>query len=274
MDEPWTHTGLLECGAGRLRYAEAGSGPVLVLLPKLGGWIAEWQAAARDLAAHYRVIAIDPPGHGGSLMPAPPPYIQTVSESAAAIAAGLDGIGVETFSLCGVSLGGCIGIALAAFWPERVQRLALLSVSLAGRMSLAELAERDAAVMPFAFDADGFPLPRTAADFAAFGPMRPETVIAQNASRAAAGQWLRPSERGAGRFGMAAHLPRLTAPCLVVNAVESLYVKYIPVAKLLLPDAQFATIEDCGPFMHEEQPAATVAVLRGFLGSHSDIGVN
>jgi len=265
MNEPWTSGGLLECGAGRLRYVEAGSGPPVVLLPKLGGWIAEWQEVARDLAAHHHVIAIDPPGHGGSLMPPPPPYIQSVAESAAAIAAGLDSIGVETFSLCGVSLGGCISIALAAFWPERVKRLALLSVSLAKRMSQAELAARDAVIMPSAFDASGFPLPRTAADFAAFGPMRPETVAAQNVSRAAAGRWLRPSERGAGRFGMAEHLPRVMAPCLVINAVESLYVKYIPVAQQGLKHVQFATIEDSGPFMHEEQPQATAALLRAFL---------
>lgn len=265
MNAPWTSGGLLECGAGRLRYVEAGSGPVLVLLPKLGGWIAEWQEAARDLAADHRVIAIDPPGHGGSLMPAPPPYIQSVAESAAAIAAGLDSIGVEAFSLCGVSLGGCIGIALASFWPERVQRLALLSVSLANQMSRAELAERDTAVMPSAFDASGFPLPRSAADFAAFGPMRPETIAAQNASRAAAGQWLRPSERGAGRFGMAEHLPRVMVQCLVINAVESHYVKYIPVAQQCLQHVQFATIADSGPFMHEEQPQATADQLRAFL---------
>ncbi len=265
MMAPWTENGTLECGAGQLRYAACGSGPVLVLLPKLGGWIAEWQVAAGVLAAHYRVIAIDPPGHGGSLMPAPPPYIQTVQESAAAIMAGLDSIGIEKFSVAGVSLGGVIGIGLAAFWPERIQRLALLSVSMAGRMSLAELAARDAVVMPSAYDAAGLPLPRTAADMAAFGPMRPETIAAQNASRAAAGRWLRPSERGAGRFGIAEHLARVAAPCVVVNAVQSLYVKYIPVAQSALRDVQFVTIEDCGPFMHEEQPEPTAAALRAFL---------
>jgi pimeloyl-ACP methyl ester carboxylesterase len=179
--------------------------------------------------------------------------------------AGLDSIGIEKFSVAGVSLGGVVGLALAAFWPERIERLALLSVSLAGRMSRTELAARDAVVMPSAYDAAGLPLPRTAADIAAFGPMRPETIAAQNASRAAAGLWLRPSERGAGRFGIAEHLARVSAPCLVINAVQSLYVQYIPVAESLLRNAQFATIPDCGPFMHEEQPAPTAAALRAFL---------
>jgi pimeloyl-ACP methyl ester carboxylesterase len=267
MNAPWTEQGFLACGAGQLRYAQAGAGPPLVLLPKLGGWLAEWAPVARLLAADHRVIAIDPPGHGGSVMPGPPPDIFTVPESAAAIAAGLDSIGVERFALAGASLGGCIGIALAAYWPARVERLALLSVSLASQMTRADLAARE--TLTAAYDSAGLPLPRTAADMAAFGPMQPATITAQNASRAAAGAWLRPSERGAGRLGIAEHLPRVAAPCLVMNALESLYTKYIPVAQRLLRDVRFATIERSGPFMHEEQPQPTATALRAFFAPRS-----
>jgi pimeloyl-ACP methyl ester carboxylesterase len=258
---------MLECGAGQLRYAEAGDGPPLVLLPKLGGWIAEWNDAAAGLASRYRTIAIDPPGHGGSQMRGDPPYIQSLTETAAAIIAALDTIGVETFSVAGASIGGCTAIVLAALWPARVARLALLSTSLAGQMSRAELQRSDAAVMPGAFTPEGRPLPRTAADFAKFGPMRAAVIADQNDSRAAAGLWLRPCERGAGRLGISSYLPRIEAPTLVMNAAAGHYVQYIPVAERLIRDVRFITVPESGVFMHQEQPEVTAAHLRDFFGA-------
>lgn len=68
----------------------SGEGPPLVLLPKLGGWIADWHKVAPLIAPGRKIIAIDPPGHGGSRMNGRAPEIMTVPESAAMILAVLD----------------------------------------------------------------------------------------------------------------------------------------------------------------------------------------
>jgi pimeloyl-ACP methyl ester carboxylesterase len=265
LEGPWTVTGALPTSTCALRYAECGQGPVLVLLPKLGGWIADWRHVASHLAATHRVIAIDPPGHGGSRMPGPPAYLHTVPESAAAILAGLDSLGIETCAIAGNSLGGCIGIAIAAFWPALVTRLALVGVSLAARMSLDAIAATDATQPPDAFAADGTPLPRSALSLSRLGPVSDDVLAENNASRAACGAWLRPSERGVGRMGMQEYLPRLTQPVLLINGSDSFYGKYAAVAERLIPRVQTITIPGAGPFVHQDHPETTARHLAAFL---------
>jgi pimeloyl-ACP methyl ester carboxylesterase len=265
LEGPWTATGILPTSTCPLRYAECGDGPAVVLLPKLGGWIADWRHVAAHLAASHRVIAIDPPGHGGSRMAGPPAYLHTVPESAAAIVAGLDSIGLDRFALAGNSLGGCIAIAIAALWPQLVTRLALVGVSLAGRMSLADIAATDAAQPPDAFAADGTPLPRAALSLSRFGPIS-DAVLAENTlSRAACGAWLRPSERGVGRMGVQDYLPRLTRPVLLLNGGDSYYLKYAAVAERLIADVRIVTIAGAGPFSHQDHPDVTACHLGSFL---------
>jgi len=265
LEGPWTTTGVLPTGTCALRYAECGIGSALVLLPKLGGWIADWRHVAARLASTHRVIAIDPPGHGGSQMPGPPAYLQTVPESAAAIAAGLDSIGIDSFAIAGNSLGGCIAIAIAALWPNLVTRLALVGVSLAARMSLATIAATDASQPSDAFAADGTPLPRSALSLSRLGPVSEAVLAENNLSRAACGRWLRPSERGVGRMGMQDYLPRLTQPVLLINGADSFYLKYAQTAERLIPDVRAIAIQGAGPFPHQDDPEATAGHIAAFL---------
>ncbi len=265
LQGPWTATGTLPSSLCPLRYAECGSGPPILLLPKLGGWIADWRHVAAHLAATHRVIAMDPPGHGGSRMHGPPAYLHTVPESAAAIIAGLDHLGVDRCAIAGNSLGGCIAIAIAALWPPLVTRLALVGVSLAARMSLPDIAATDAAQPPDAFAPDGTPLPRPALSLARLGPISDAVLAENNLSRAACGLWLRPSERGVGRMGMQDYLPRLSQPVLLLNGSNSFYLKYVPTAERLIPQIRVVTIPGAGPFPHQDDPATTARHLAAFL---------
>jgi pimeloyl-ACP methyl ester carboxylesterase len=265
LEGPWTNTGMLPTSTCNLRYAECGSGPPIVLLPKLGGWIADWRHVAALLARTHRVIAIDPPGHGGSHMPSPPAYLHTVPESAAAIVAGLDILEIEPCAIAGNSLGGCIAIAIAALWPHVVSRLCLVGVSLAARMSMEAIAATDSSQPVEAFAADGTPLPRTAVSLSRLGPISDAVLAENNLSRAACGPWLRPSERGVGRMGMQDYLPRLTQPVLLINGSESFYLKYAAVAERLIRNVQTLTIPGAGPFVHQDHPQATAHYIATFL---------
>lgn len=265
---PWTSTGDVIRGGGRIHYATLGadsSHPPLVLLPKLGGWLADWRRAAPYLAAGRRVIAIDPPGHGGSRMLGPPPFAQTLPESAAMILAALDEIGVPRFALAGNSLGGDIGIVMAALYPQRIEKLALVSVSLVGGIDRAALAAQEAAMPPGLFTKDWRPLPRKGDHAHDFGTLDPSVIAEQEESRAVCDRWVRPSERGVALGDVASYLPHIQAPTLLVYADRGHYTKFEAVGRAAIPNVQVAHVAGAGSFVHQEKPAETAAVLNAFL---------
>lgn len=261
---PWTAEGVVRRPGGVLHWASVGEGPPVVLMPKLGGWIADWRHVAPLLARHFRVIAIDPPGHGGSIMASPPPRVQTLAESAAWVRAALAELGVERFSFAGNSLGGLIGTTMAVLFPKDVERLALVSVALGTRATPEEVkAHQDGLVRNYT--ADGRPIPRGFEAAAARFGLTPELNDEQNLSRAQAGQWIIPSERGVLAAGTLDHLPRIEAPTLLVYGDSAFYTVYRENALKALRDGRAVTIEGSGAFTHQQKPAETAAVLTDFF---------
>ncbi len=97
-------------------------GPVLVLGGSLGSDLTMWDGQLA-LAGRHRLVRFDHRGHGGSPV-TPGPY--TVPELARDVLELMDGLGLERVSYAGLSLGGMIGMWLAAHAPERIDRLVLL----------------------------------------------------------------------------------------------------------------------------------------------------
>jgi 3-oxoadipate enol-lactonase len=96
--------------------------PVLVLSHALGLSMAMWDPQLEGLSRALRVVRYDHRGHGGSPV-TPGPY--TIGELGGDLVKLLDRLGLERVSFCGVSLGGMVGLWLAANAPERVDRLVL-----------------------------------------------------------------------------------------------------------------------------------------------------
>jgi 3-oxoadipate enol-lactonase len=90
-----------------------------VLASSLGTTHRMWDPNVKALAAWYRVVRYDHPGHGGS--PAGPSTIEGLARETLALA---DELGLERFAFCGLSLGGMVGMWLAAN-GDRVTRLVL-----------------------------------------------------------------------------------------------------------------------------------------------------
>jgi len=105
-------------------YAQAGSGPVLLLIHGMGGTFENWQAVIEGLARKHTVIAPDLPGHGAS---APGAGDYSIGALAAGLRDLLVALGHERATLVGHSLGGGIAMQFAYQFPEMTERLVLVS---------------------------------------------------------------------------------------------------------------------------------------------------
>jgi pimeloyl-ACP methyl ester carboxylesterase len=114
----------IELHGHQVVYRVAGDGPPVVLIHGMVNASRHWAAVAERLAERHLVIAPDLIGHGDS---ATPRGDYSLGAHAAVIRDLLSALGIERATMVGHSLGG--GIAMVYFWqfPERVDRLALVS---------------------------------------------------------------------------------------------------------------------------------------------------
>jgi len=105
-------------------FAEAGKGPVLLLVHGMGGTFQNWNEVIEPLARTHTVIAPDLPGHGAS---GPGGGDYSVGSLASGLRDLLLALGHERATLVGHSLGGGIAMQFAYQFPEMVERLVLVS---------------------------------------------------------------------------------------------------------------------------------------------------
>ncbi len=263
-------------------YRMAGSGPAVVLIHGMINSSRHWREVAERLAVNHTVIAPDLIGHGDS---ATPRGDYSIGAHAAAIRDLLSAIGIRRATIVGHSLGG--GVAMQFFWqfPERVERLVLISsgglgpdvspllrvAALPGASPALALAARPRVVGAISSIADA--LKRRGSNRA---------VYADAIARA-----LRPLQ---GEGARRAFLQTLRAVIDVrgqrVSAVDRLYLlgpvpslivwgerdRTIPpshgeAAHAAIPHSQFATLPRAAHFPHIEDPEGLSDVLEEFLAS-------
>jgi pimeloyl-ACP methyl ester carboxylesterase len=121
--------GRVDTPLGEIALLKAGQGHPVVLLHGLGATKASFLPTVAALADRFRVVAIDLPGHGDSVMPIgaayDPPFF------AGAVKDLLDAVGIERAHLVGNSMGGRVALETGFDFPDRVGRIALLAPSLA-----------------------------------------------------------------------------------------------------------------------------------------------
>ena len=105
-------------------------GTPLILGPSLGTSLALWEPQLPALTRAHRVLRWDLPGHGSSPSGVlPTDGSATVGDLAAQVLRLADAQGWDRFAYAGVSLGGAVGLYLAAHHPERVASLAVVCSS-------------------------------------------------------------------------------------------------------------------------------------------------
>lgn len=109
---------------GRLRVRSIGTGDAIVFWSSLLMNGRMWMDQALYFSDRYRVVLIDPPGHGDS---APLTRSFSFAECAQSVAQVLDALGIEQSHFVGNSWGGMIGGTFAAMYPSRVGAAVLMN---------------------------------------------------------------------------------------------------------------------------------------------------
>jgi pimeloyl-ACP methyl ester carboxylesterase len=120
----------LQLHGHRVSYRTAGSGPALLLLHGIANSSETWERAASLLCERFTVIAPDLLGHGESATPRGDYSLGAHASGARDIATAL---GHERVTVVGHSLGGGIAMQFAYQFPERTERLVLVSSGGLGR---------------------------------------------------------------------------------------------------------------------------------------------
>jgi pimeloyl-ACP methyl ester carboxylesterase len=264
----------------RAIYRIAGSGPPVVLIHGMVNSSRHWERVAIALADRYTVVAPDLIGHGDS---ATPRGDYSLGAHAASIRDLLSAIGIERASIVGHSLGG--GVAMQFFYqfPQRIERLALVSSGGLGREVSPLL--RSAALPGVNA------LLWLAAHPRLLGALREgaERLDARGSSRAvylkAVTRALRPLEGPGAREAFLQTLRSvIDARGQRVSAVDRLYLlrtlptlivwgerdNTIPLAHgraahEAIPGSRFETLPNAAHFPHLEDPDGLAAVLGDFL---------
>jgi 3-oxoadipate enol-lactonase len=107
-----------------VNYEEAGKGTPLVMVHGLNGDLTGWVLIMPEFAKHYRTIALDVRGHGGTGKPDQPYSIKGFSEDLYDFMRKLE---IPKAHIFGLSMGGAIAQQLALDHPEMIRSLILAS---------------------------------------------------------------------------------------------------------------------------------------------------
>jgi 3-oxoadipate enol-lactonase len=225
-----------------------------------------WDPQVPALSETHRVLRYDHRGHGGSATPAGP---YAVADLAGDLIALLDELDVATASFVGLSLGGMVGMWVAAHHPERIDQLVLICTSaLPGASTSWE--ERAALV-----HADGTAAVADAVVGRWFTPefaaRRPELVSQMTAmvSATPAAGYAACCQAIAG-LDLRAECRRIAAPTLVLGGAEDPAMPPAAHARLvadLVPDSRYVELSPAAHLASVEQAdAVTMLVLTHLSG--------
>ncbi|MBI4897440.1 MAG: alpha/beta fold hydrolase [Actinobacteria bacterium] len=114
----------------KVAYRIAGSGPAIMLVHGIAGTGATWEDVMERLAGDFTLIAPDLPGHGDSDKPVGDYSLGSLASMLRDL---MVTIGVEQATMVGHSLGGGVVMQFVYQFPQRCDRLVLVSSGGLGR---------------------------------------------------------------------------------------------------------------------------------------------
>jgi len=236
-----------------------------VFLHGLGSCADDWTWQVADFERDHRLLLVDLPGHYRSSLPAGRLTVDTMADAVGALLARL---GEPPAHVVGLSLGGCVGLALALRAPERVRSLTLVNtvarlrpagptaaLRLVARLTLLATAPMSAVA---ALVARGlFPRPEQAALYEAAA-----RSLARTPRRAYwAGLW------ALARFDVRTALARVRCPTLVMAGADdaTLALEVKETLARAIAGSRWVIVPQSGHATNADNPAAFNATLREFL---------
>ena len=126
----------------QLHYADWGNeaAPPLILIHGGLDHCRNWDAVAKELQPHFRIVAPDLRGHGDSEWAKGSSY--SLSDNVHDLTRLMRVLNVQDAAIVGHSMGGMIALAYAGTYPDRVSRLAVLDGAFLSGSQPAPIAER------------------------------------------------------------------------------------------------------------------------------------
>ena len=273
----------LEVHGHRVMYRTVGSGPPVVLIHGMLNSSRHWERVALRLADSYTVIAPDLIGHGDS---ATPRGDYSLGAHATSIRDLLSVLGVDRATIVGHSLGGGVAMQFINQFPQRTERLVLISSGGLGHEVSPLL--RTAALPGVSAALSGAAHPWVLSSLSRIGDRLTARGSGNGAAVQAVVRALRPLQDPGSRE---AFLHTLRSVIDVrgqrVSAVDRLYLldgmptliiwgerdRTIPIAHGLAahaaaPNSQFATLPRAAHFPHLEDPDGLADLLLDFLAGN------
>jgi pimeloyl-ACP methyl ester carboxylesterase len=252
---------------------DSGEGPVLLLLHAFPLDASQWDAQVAALSGRYRCLRPDFWGCGAS---PPPPTGVTVDSYTADVLGALSALGVDEFSVCGVSMGGYMCFSLLRQARPRVRSVALVNTRAAadGDLALAARAAMAAEVRAGGVEAiveamtGRLLCALCGAESHIADPVRGRIrrCTAQGVLTAIAAIGGRPDSSGM--------LPGIDVPTLVVCGTADVIVPLDESRAMAaaIPHAVVEEFDGAAHLTNLEQPARFSAVLGDFLDTHTGSG--
>ena len=256
-----------------------GAGPAVLLLHGYGETGDMWVPLAVDLARDHTVIVPDLRGLGRSSKPASGFDKKTQASDVAGVFAALR---IERIDLVTHDIGNMVGFAFAAQHPERVKRFVLIDAPLPGVGPWEEIL-RNPLLWHFRFG--GPDMERLVAGRERIYLDRFWNEFSANPSRFSeaardhyAELYALPGAMHSGFAQFAAFdqdaidnraflaKGELAMPVLAVGGEKSFGTMMATVMRFAASDVQEAIVPDAGHWIMEENPQATIQIVRGFLG--------
>jgi pimeloyl-ACP methyl ester carboxylesterase len=258
---------------------QLGSGPPLVFVHGLSGAWPNWLEQMAVFAPERRVLALDLPGFGHSPGDAGeismPGYARLLDML-------LEQLGLERAAVVGNSMGGLIAAELAASFPERVERLVLVSPAglstYANRLTTRAMpvVRRLEQVLALgaawtASNSDSIATRPRMRELALKGvvahPSRLPAPLAAEQIRGAGTDGFMGALEAILEFDLAERLPLIKCPSLVVWGAKDRLITVRDADRFadLIPGARKVVYEDTGHMAMLEQPLRFNPLLREFL---------
>ena len=252
-----------------LYYREFGQGSPLIILHGLFGFSDNWQTIAKGLSGQHLVVTPDLRNHGRS------PHLpgHSYPEMAEDLKAFMEAHWMFSAALVGHSMGGKVAMQLALSHPDMVERLVVVDIA-------PDRAEDNHSSIFSALL--GMDLSKMSTRQEA------ETYLAERIPDTGTRQFLLKNitRESDGKFTWKMNLPVLwehfndilapvqatepfDKPTLFIRGSRSGYIRDgdFPLIKTLFPQAEIATVEGAGHWVHADKPAELLALLRDFLSA-------